>query len=71
MINHVLCHALCLSHAANQEVVLELISFFQRALPEAVLSGGGKRREEEEHPDREDQQLSTEQVSVSIASCVG
>ena len=43
--------------------MLELISFFQRALPEEVW---GKRREEEEHPDREDQQLSTEQVLVRL-----
>ncbi len=46
--------------------MLELISFFQRALPEEVWSGGGKRREEEEHPDREDQHLSTEQVMVRL-----
>ena len=35
-----------LSSAANQETVLELISFFQRAVPRTLLTGEGEGNEE-------------------------
>ncbi len=51
---------------ANQEVVLELISFVQRALPETVFSAEGTVEQEEQSDPVEQLPPSTKQVRTRL-----